>query len=54
MSLRRYLRRREWDEERARELEAHLEQETADNVARGMKPGEARRTRSSIQAIVFA
>ena len=43
MSLRRYLRRREWDEERARELEAHLEQETADNVARGMTAGEARR-----------
>jgi predicted permease len=43
MSLRRYLRRRKWDEERARELEAHLEQETADNVARGMKPVEARR-----------
>ncbi|HEX4311549.1 MAG TPA: ABC transporter permease [Acidobacteriaceae bacterium] len=43
MSLRRYLHRREWDEERARELEAHLEQETADNVARGMMPGEAKR-----------
>jgi predicted permease len=43
MSLRRYLRRREWDEERARELEAHLEQETADNIARGMTPDEARR-----------
>jgi len=43
MSLRRYLRRREWDEERQRELDAHLEEETADNVARGMAPGEARR-----------
>ena len=43
MSLRRYLHRREWDEERARELEAHLEQETADNVAGGMTPDEARR-----------
>jgi predicted permease len=43
MSLGRYLHRREWDEERARELEAHLEQETGDNVARGMTPAEARR-----------
>jgi predicted permease len=43
MSLGRYLHRREWDEERARELEAHLEQETADNMARGMTPGEAKR-----------
>ena len=43
MSLRRYLRRRKWDEERARELEAHLAQETDDNVARGMTPDEARR-----------
>jgi predicted permease len=43
MSLRRYLRRREWDEERQRELDAHLAEETADNIARGMTPGEARR-----------
>src|SRR5579872_469690 len=43
MSLRRYLRRKQWDEERARELEEHLAQETADNVARGMTPSEARR-----------
>ena len=43
MSLRRYLRRRIWDEERARELEAHLAQETDDNVARGMTREEARR-----------
>lgn len=43
MSLRRYLLRKQWDEERARELEAHLEQETADNVARGMTAQEARR-----------
>jgi hypothetical protein len=43
MSLRRYLRRREWDEERQRELDAHLAEETADNVARGMTPDEARR-----------
>ncbi len=43
MSLRRYFRRRAWDEERARELEAHLAEETADNIARGMPAGEARR-----------
>ena len=43
MSLRRYFRRKEWDEERLRELETHLEQETADNVARGMTQQEARR-----------
>jgi len=43
MSLRRYLRRREWDEERQRELEAHLTHEVDDNIARGMTPGEARR-----------
>jgi hypothetical protein len=43
MSLRRFFRRRFWDEERARELEAYLEAETADNIARGIPPGEARR-----------
>src|ERR1700744_755566 len=43
MSLRRYLHRREWDEERARELEAHLAMEIDDNLARGMTPQEARR-----------
>jgi predicted permease len=43
MSLRRYLRRREWDEERQRELDAHLAEEAAENVARGMTPAEARR-----------
>ncbi|MGB9031264.1 MAG: ABC transporter permease [Acidobacteriaceae bacterium] len=43
MSLQRYLRRRAWDEERVRELEAHLAQETDDNVARGMTREEARR-----------
>jgi putative ABC transport system permease protein len=42
--LPRFLRRRAWDEERARELQAYLEQETADNIARGMSPEEAHRT----------
>jgi predicted permease len=39
----RYFRRRQWDEERARELEAYLEEEAAENVARGMSPDAARR-----------
>jgi predicted permease len=42
MSLRRFLRRRYWDEERARELEAYLAQEIDDNLARGLTPDEAR------------
>lgn len=42
MSWTRFFRRRFWDEERARELEAHLEIETAENIARGMAPEEAR------------
>jgi len=42
MSWTRILRRRRWDEERARELEAYLEAETDDNVARGKSPEEAR------------
>ncbi len=43
MRFRQYLRRQEWDEERRRELDAHLAEEMADNIARGMTPGEARR-----------
>jgi putative ABC transport system permease protein len=39
----RFFRRRGWDEERARELEAHLQLETDENLARGMRPEEARR-----------
>ncbi len=42
MNWLRFLRRREWDDERARELASYLEQETADNLARGMNPAEAR------------
>ncbi|MCU1239014.1 MAG: hypothetical protein JWP63_6981 [Candidatus Solibacter sp.] len=44
MGWTRYFRRRNWDAERARELDAYLEQETADNLARGMMPEAARRT----------
>jgi predicted permease len=42
MSWTRFFRRRHWDEERARELEAYLEIETEENIARGMSPQEAR------------
>ena len=38
----RFFHRRYWDEERARELEAYLETETDENIARGMSPEEAR------------
>jgi predicted permease len=41
MSWTRFFRRRELDEECAHELEAHLEIETDENIARGMPPEEA-------------
>jgi putative ABC transport system permease protein len=41
MSWMRYLRRRSWDRERALEIRAYLETETADNIARGMTPADA-------------
>ena len=43
MSLRRFLHRHRWDEERLREVEAHLAEEIDDNKARGLTPQEARR-----------
>jgi putative ABC transport system permease protein len=43
MGWTRYFRRSRWDAERARELEAYLEEETHDNIARGMSPEDARR-----------
>lgn len=43
MSFRRFFRRRQWDKERGRELEAHLAHEIDDNRARGMTAEEARR-----------
>jgi putative ABC transport system permease protein len=43
MSWMRFFRRTRWDEERGREMDAYLEIETADNIARGMAPDEARR-----------
>jgi putative ABC transport system permease protein len=42
MSLSRFFRRNQWDAERAREVEAYLEIETADNIARGMSIEAAR------------
>ena len=42
MALAKFLRRGRWDEERARELEAHLTIEIDANLARGMTPQEAR------------
>ena len=42
MTLTRFLRRGRWDDERARELEAHLAIEVDDNIARGMSPRDAR------------
>lgn len=38
----RFFRRKHWDQERARELETHLEIETDENIARGMSPEQAR------------
>ncbi len=42
MGWSRFFRRGYWDEERARELEAHIAIETDDNIARGMTPADAR------------
>jgi predicted permease len=42
MSIRRFFRRSHWDDERAREIEAHLAHEIDENRARGMSAGEAR------------
>jgi predicted permease len=43
MGWRRYFRRRDEDEELAREIEAHVAHETDENIARGIDPIEARR-----------
>jgi putative ABC transport system permease protein len=42
MSLKRFVHRSRWDDERARELEAYLAIETDENIARGMNPRDAR------------
>src|SRR5262249_43763049 len=41
MAWSRFFHRRKWDQERARELEAHLQIETDTNLARGMSTDEA-------------
>ena len=41
MTPSRFFRRGRWDDERARELEAHLAIETDENIARGMSPRDA-------------
>ncbi|HWK10352.1 MAG TPA: ADOP family duplicated permease, partial [Vicinamibacterales bacterium] len=42
MGVWRFFRRSYWDDERAREMEAHLAHEIDDNVARGMSTADAR------------
>jgi len=42
VSLTRFFRRSDWDDERARELESYLAIETDENIARGMTPVAAR------------
>jgi putative ABC transport system permease protein len=42
MGMQRFFRRRRWDEERARELDAHLAIEIEENLQRGMTPNDAR------------
>ena len=42
MSWTKYFRRKKWDEERALELDAYVEAEARENIARGMLPVEAR------------
>src|SRR5262249_28976309 len=42
MPFSRFFRRSQWDDERARELDAHLAIETDENIARGMTPAAAR------------
>ena len=42
MQWTRFLRRRQWDRQRAEEVEHNIDLETADNLVRGMSPAEAR------------
>src|SRR5687768_2664826 len=42
MNWRRFWRRKEFDQDFAQEIEAHLSHEIDQNVAAGMKPGDAR------------
>src|SRR5437879_2841066 len=40
--MKRFFHRSRWDDERARELEAHLAIETDENIVRGLSPADAR------------
>jgi|SRR5579883_403619 len=42
MSLRRFLRRTQWDRDRSEEIESYVRIETEENIARGLPPDEAR------------
>ena len=42
MSIRRFFHRKQWDAERAVELESHLQIETDRNIEAGMSPADAR------------
>ena len=42
MSWQRFFRRKQWDRERASELDSYLAHETEENIARGMAPQQAR------------
>jgi predicted permease len=42
MGFSRFFRRRAWDEERAREIDSYISEETAEHVARGMAADKAR------------
>src|ERR671915_904853 len=42
MGWRRYIRRRRWDDERAREIDAHLAIEIDEQIGRGLSPADAR------------
>ncbi len=42
MGIGRYFRRAKWDRERLEEIEAYIQMETDENLARGMSSGEAR------------
>src|SRR5262245_2456889 len=42
MSWRQFLRRTQWDRDRAEELNSYLQIETDENIARGMSPADAR------------
>jgi hypothetical protein len=53
--LARFFRRRRWDRERALELDAYLETETLENIARGMTPDDmlARRRGGSLAILLW-